>query len=361
MSDVASSGSALIAIDFPCIHCGYNLRGLQEGALCPECGQTIRVVAEAELLRFADPAWVEQLRFGTALKLWSIAISILMSVGFGVLVVVGFPVGLASLVGIISTAMALWGTLCITAQEPRVSLQEETITLRVVVRALATLGFLGGVGNAALSSVAFNTGIATNAAAVATFLSLGSTAAAFGELFYYRRFAARIPDVKLFRSTTRFIWASGVFGVLWLAFFIGMWVFMPTGTFTGTMATTPARTTSNAAPAAPSAGPASTTPTTTTPGGTGTSGSTGPSRSIGASPNSTTSPNSASGAAPAGAPTAMATIGLGLAACSGGIVSLVMLLWYVRMLTNYRKRFKEAVELSRSHRAGAVDSTEPPD
>jgi len=57
----------------------------------------------------------------------------------------------------------------------------------------------------------------------------------------------------------------------------------------------------------------------------------------------------------------MATIGLGLAACSGGIVSLVMLLWYVRMLTNYRKRFKEAVELSRSHRAGAVDSTEPPD
>ncbi len=38
-----------IGVDRPCAHCGYNLRGLTPGGVCPECGQPIRIAGPARL------------------------------------------------------------------------------------------------------------------------------------------------------------------------------------------------------------------------------------------------------------------------------------------------------------------------
>ena len=37
--------------DLPCLHCGYNLRGLKVGGHCPECGSRIRKSLEFAMER----------------------------------------------------------------------------------------------------------------------------------------------------------------------------------------------------------------------------------------------------------------------------------------------------------------------
>ncbi len=40
---------------YPCVHCGYELAGMTVGGACPECGQTIGVVATTQTSALA--AW----------------------------------------------------------------------------------------------------------------------------------------------------------------------------------------------------------------------------------------------------------------------------------------------------------------
>ncbi len=70
MSDVPSL--TILTDDRLCVHCGYNLRGLPLDGKCPECGEAVRRSLLGDLLKYADPDWLDRLRFGAALKLWNI-------------------------------------------------------------------------------------------------------------------------------------------------------------------------------------------------------------------------------------------------------------------------------------------------
>ena len=52
--------------DLPCIHCGYNLRGLATDGRCPECGTSIARSIHGDLLSWADPLWLKRIDRGLA-------------------------------------------------------------------------------------------------------------------------------------------------------------------------------------------------------------------------------------------------------------------------------------------------------
>lgn len=200
-----------ISADLSCIHCGYNLRGLYPDGRCPECGELIQDSRQGHLLRYADVEWLKRLHFGTRLKYWSIGITILLNLMAGALVAFGPPGELFRVIGQIGAALGLWATMCITAQEPRVSLEENPVTLRKVVRGSAWAAFTCGLVGV----------MDPNASYVITpFIALLSGLAGIvtfgGELVYYRRFAVRIPDEKLAKSTRNLFWYAITVATLWV-------------------------------------------------------------------------------------------------------------------------------------------------
>src|SRR5258708_15193103 len=83
-----------IGSDRPCLACGYNLRGLAPGGVCPECGVPIARSLRGNLLRYSSAAYLAMLHHGTFLVQASIIIQVLMTIAS--LVGVGIITALAS-------------------------------------------------------------------------------------------------------------------------------------------------------------------------------------------------------------------------------------------------------------------------
>lgn len=190
--------------DVPCLSCGYNLRGLTNDGACPECGSPVTASLRGDFLKFADPAWLERLKLGTSLKLWNIALTILAVFFFGILggLGLGFPPILTELIGLIGVTIGLWASFSLTAQEPRVAMIEDPVTLRKVIRICATLVLVSHV-IAVLSHMPFFPPIAVMAGGA---LSMAGVVSGFGELMLFRRYALRIPDEALARSAKGLLW-----------------------------------------------------------------------------------------------------------------------------------------------------------
>lgn len=284
--DADSQAASPIDVDILCIHCGYNLRGLRSDGRCPECGGAIADSMRGELLRFADVEWLTRLRLGVALKLWAITLAVLLAMGGGVVAFVlrnaGAVMVITTIVGFAGSALGLWGTWCITAPDPRLSLSEQSVTLRKVIRACAVAGLAGGVSQlGGTGVVAASEALSVVLIAVGGIGVLAGWTASYAELFYLRRFVRRVPDPALAKSTTRLIWATLIFGGCAVVF-LGV-VFFVVGF----------------------------------PGGFGGPGAT----------TVTVPPSSV----------------LIVLPCAGAVFALFLFLWYVRVLTKYRKVFAATI------------------
>jgi hypothetical protein len=284
MSDIPRQAGVSIEVDTECTHCGYNLRGLSREGRCPECGSLIDESLHGDLLRHADPEWLDRLRFGTSLKLWNIAIGLLSGLAGGILLaLVALPPVALIAIGLGSSALGLWASFAITTQEPRIALKEDPVTLRKVVRFCAASGFVGSI----LQNFLTSGNIGTVLYIAGCILALAGVVAVVGELVYFRRFARRIPDGKLERSTTVLLWAVPIAIGLGIVF----------GVVAGV------------------------------------------------------------GAAVGGIGAAL----VGGFACVGGVAALVFLIWYLRVLTQYKTAFASAAAESRASTATAPAEPGPLD
>jgi hypothetical protein len=209
-----------ISEDVNCISCGYNLRGLRRDGHCPECNAPITHSIRGDALRYADPAWLKKLQTGVKYILYSILFGILLGLAGVQAAAAGMAIqGLMLIATGVIEFLSLWGTWLLTTPEPRLASHEQPVTVRKLIRFCAVLGFCG-----ALLSQA--EGLATGLAAVILgvgggVLGLVGVVELVGQLVYLRRFARRIPNPSLAKSTGVVLWglpaSTGVLVVATLA------------------------------------------------------------------------------------------------------------------------------------------------
>ena len=193
-----------ITEDIQCTRCGYNLRGLTLDKLCPECAAPVTRSIHGRLLRYADPDWLDRLRFGALVMLWTLLIGLAAAIGVVIATQVGALEAVASIPILIASGLRLWASFLVTTSEPTIAQEEHPLALRRVVRAFAVVGFLGEASE-------YSTQLS---GLWGTVLSLGTPfvclAALVSLCVYFRRLALRIPDEKLARNTTIVMWGCGV-------------------------------------------------------------------------------------------------------------------------------------------------------
>ena len=164
---------------------------------CPECGEAVQRSMRGDLLKHADPDWLERLRFGAALKLWNILLTTTGVIGFTVIIaVLNLPQQSMPIMMAAAGAFGLWASFVITTQEPRIAMREDPVSWRKMIRTCATIAFVASIVEVASQGVVAIT-------ITANVLSLTGVVALFGELVYFRRFALRIPNAKLARHRSK--------------------------------------------------------------------------------------------------------------------------------------------------------------
>src|SRR5262245_1454422 len=138
----AAPNGPTLAEDHLCRHCGYNLRGQPESGKCPECATPVALSTRANLLKFADPAWVRVLALGASIVGYAIVGALLAIVLLMVVLWLEFPlVSSMFLIWPLAGAAMLAGQWLVTRSEPSAPVAEGRLTIRLVIRVvlLATL------------------------------------------------------------------------------------------------------------------------------------------------------------------------------------------------------------------------------
>jgi len=108
-----------VAVDLPCVACGYNLRTLRVDSVCPECAAPVERSFRQVHLRWADAGWVGTLAGGAGFLAAS-CVLLCLCVALAMLAHALGGAGFAGTVafGIASGVLALVGILFLTAPDP---------------------------------------------------------------------------------------------------------------------------------------------------------------------------------------------------------------------------------------------------
>lgn len=185
-----------IAADFPCVRCGYDLRGLALGGDCPECGAPVGRSAAGDLIAHADPVWADCVARGVRLILVSI-VAWIAAIAGGWLAARRGP-GLADyffhfFAGSAAWILGLAGAWLATAPDPARAESEPRWSSRKAARTIMTAALLTGP----LADLLVLTGLGPWALTGA-----GTILSGIGYIFLFRylgRLALRLPDADLAR------------------------------------------------------------------------------------------------------------------------------------------------------------------
>lgn len=327
-----------IADDIHCRQCGYNLRGLTEAHRCPECGAAVGLSTRGNLLRFAEPGWVERIARGGRLLMGGLTAVVLGMFVFtcaGMLTAALMTTATDPWLLAVPLAAGAWmlaafaavgyGVWLITARDPA----DTAPALWRSPRLLARLGIIAAMLVVALDTIGdvmvttlmpqAIIAIATLAMALATFIG------ALAYLRYGGTLADRIPEPKLVaRARNLFRSAIMLFVVVLVPFVLA------------------AIATAGMLPPVAAGGP--------------------PAALGSAAPGSAIAPVSATAAPPvaAGRGPGLLTTALPVSACAAMVFSLVLFLVFVRWQSRLGKALREQAAIARATSAASPTGTAPP-
>jgi hypothetical protein len=146
----------MIDADLPCLTCGYNLRGLRSGGVCPECGLAVQRTLRGGLLKFSRPSHLRSVHNGAELvllsflflgpagvTLWLLSIISVPGSQAGGLRTNGFVVAVLAIAALLGPGSLLWGWWMITGPDAELQGIERRWSARRITRRLTlTVGAL---------------------------------------------------------------------------------------------------------------------------------------------------------------------------------------------------------------------------
>jgi hypothetical protein len=317
--------SGTLIEDVPCRRCGYNLRGLHHESRCPECGTPIGLSVQGDLLRFADPRWVETLARGGRLIMLGLTLTILFSLcgggaagGFSVTT----TVLVLSLLAMAANVLTYVGAWIITTPDPSRIGEDKYAGARKTVRITLLIALAYLVLSTLNDSGALPRSVSITIAVLGVPAGLAWVIYGLAYLRYLGRLSERIPEPRLTRRARQLFWASIVVGVLFA------------------LVAAAALALAFSAPGVPAAG---------APVASGPSAPSDP-NTLSVTFNSGVQVGPASTTIPAGGFGFGAFIGL---ACLGLVVWLVVFLLYVRLQHNFNRACREQAAIARATCAAA--------
>jgi hypothetical protein len=205
----AAPEPATVKADTPCRKCQYNLRGLSAESRCPECGAAVGLSLRGDLLCYSNPDWLDTLRIGVNLILWSVVIQILAAVVSAILGRGGWslPGGLLSLsAGVIQVA----GIWFLTAPDPGGLGDERYGTSRKLIRITIIVGLAQSLLNLAVQNTSLPPAAAAVFAIIGAIAGLVGVVGTFATLNYLSKLSMRIPDLALSARARLLMWGVGV-------------------------------------------------------------------------------------------------------------------------------------------------------
>jgi hypothetical protein len=186
-----------ISVDLACRRCGYNLRGLNHAGRCPECGTPVGLSCHGDLLRFADPTWVDKLGRGVRYVLWGILVGFLAALVGAAFAGFLQTEAIGTVITIAGSLVGLYGAWLITAPDPSGIGEDKYVTDRKVVRFTLLLGLAAQLVQFLTEVLTLPAELELALVGVAMLGALGAVGGEFAKLHYFQKLALRIPDPAL--------------------------------------------------------------------------------------------------------------------------------------------------------------------
>jgi len=222
-----------------CITCGYNLLGLDEAAVCPECATPVQDSTEGTLLGHSAPEYIHTLHHGALYVLLAVVIGVFLALG-SVLVIAAITASGASAPWMVSAAevlqqlgaialnlLGLYGWWKLTTPDPSYTGRDTGDgargILRSVVAALAIFAIISAPFNIIVVAQPGILGQGLSASLlVVALLSVASfflyLVQFFASLHYIAWLGRRVPDPEIVARAYRYRW------LLPMIFFLGLLV-----------------------------------------------------------------------------------------------------------------------------------------
>jgi hypothetical protein len=195
-----------VRIEVACRRCAYNLRGLMSDGRCPECGTPVGLSLQGDLLRYADPAWLETLAGGLSLMLYGMLTVIAGGVAGNLLAGFTHPVA-EHLLTLAGELVGVWGAVLFTRPDPSGLGEERYTNARRVIRICLAVGLVGSAMEAAATLV--TAPLVTVLAVLAGIAETIDVAGAIAMLTYIAQIAQRIPAPQHVRRARALRWWLG--------------------------------------------------------------------------------------------------------------------------------------------------------